>query len=64
MLFFSSSDDLKAYVKENNEYTRCGDWSIGTLEFIDTRDLHVVFSNRQDYEQWCAAGCPQQMLLF
>lgn len=43
MLFFSSSDDLKAYVKENNEYTRCGDWSIGTLEFIDTRDLHVVF---------------------
>lgn len=58
MICFSTSDELKRYLKENTVYVRHGDVSIGNLEFIDNSDLHVVFFSRADYEAWLSAGKP------
>lgn len=56
--FFLDSVSLVAYVKEHNVVTWHGDVGIGNLTFIDTPNLHVVFSSRSDYEKWCSDGQP------
>lgn len=52
MIEFLSSDDLKAYVAANNVITWHGIYGMGSLTFIDTSDLHIVFTSRSDYENW------------
>lgn len=64
VIFFTDSDSLRSYVCEHDVYVRNGCWSIGTLEFIDADDLHVVFMNRSAYENWDNAGRPIQISLF
>lgn len=53
-MYFNDSVSLQRYVRENNVYTRHGDISIGSLEFIDSdyTNTHVVFFSRKDYEDW------------
>ncbi len=58
MIFFSDSNSLIAYVKENNVVTWHGSFGIGNLNFIDNRNLHVVFDSRSEYESWVASGKP------
>lgn len=62
--FFSSSAALKEFVSKNNVITFHGAYGVGSLLFIDSSDLHVVFGCRSDYESWCAAGSPVQISLF
>lgn len=62
--FFPSSSALKEYVSEHNVITWSGPYGMGSLLFIDSSDLHVVFGCRSDYESWCAAGSPVQISLF
>jgi hypothetical protein len=62
--FFSLSDDLKEYVRKNNVIVWHGDYGIGSLLFIDSSMLHVVFADRQDYENWVSCGSPEQLTLF
>lgn len=62
--FFPSSAALKDYVSKNNVITWSGPYGMGSLLYIDSVDLHVVFGSRTDYELWCAAGSPEQISLF
>lgn len=64
MTFFSSSDDLRQYVHDNDVTVWHGDYGLGTLLFIDNSTLHVVFLNRKEYESWLLAGSPEQLTLF
>lgn len=64
VIFFADSDSLRSYVREHNTYVWSGCWGLGSLEFIDSHDLHVVFSNRAAYENWDKAGRPCQFSLF
>lgn len=43
VIFFSDSDSLRSYVREHDTYVWRGCWGFGSLEFIDSCDLHVVF---------------------
>lgn len=61
--FFLDSAALHAYVKEHNTFTRCGSVLIGSLEYIDSPDLRVVFDSRQDYERF-KQGVDIQISLF
>lgn len=63
MIMFPDSESLKEYVRKNNVITWHGSMGLGNLEFIDSYDLHIVFSSRQDYEKWCAAGKPVEVQL-
>lgn len=58
MILFLDSDSLREYVRKHDVITWHGDHGIGNLTFIDTSDLHIVFSSRSDYEKWDAAGRP------
>lgn len=58
MIVFPDSESLADYVCKNNVVTWHGCYGMGNLVFIDSSDLHIVFSSRQDYENWCAAGKP------
>lgn len=64
VIFFSDSDSLRSYVREHDTYVWRGCWGFGSLEFIDSCDLHVVFFNRAAYENWDKAGRPCQFSLF
>nr|DAH83106.1 MAG TPA: hypothetical protein [Microviridae sp.] len=64
MIFFSSSSDLKEYVCKNNVIVWHGSYGLGSLLFIDSCMLHVVFSDREDYENWVSSGSPEQLTLF
>lgn len=64
MIFFSSSSDLMDYVHRNDVTVWHGDYGMGTLLFIDSSTLHVVFSNRKEYEDWLLVGSPEQLTLF
>jgi hypothetical protein len=64
VIFFSNSDSLRSYVREHNTLVWNGCWGLGFLEFIDSHDLHVVFSSRAAYENWDKAGRPCQLSLF
>lgn len=44
VIFFSNSDSLRSYVREHNTCVWNGCWGLGFLEYIDSHDLHVVFS--------------------
>ena len=43
VIFFADSDSLRSYVREHDTYVWRGCWGFGSLEFIDSCDLHVVF---------------------
>lgn len=62
--FFASSDDLRDFVRLNDVTVWHGDFGIGTLTFIDSDTLHVVFGSRSDYEAWVLSGQPEQLVLF
>lgn len=64
VIFFADSDSLRSYVRDHDTYVSNGCWGLGSLEFIDSHDLHVVFSNRVAYENWDKAGRPCQFSLF
>lgn len=64
VIFFVDSDSLRSYVRDHDTYVWNGCWGLGSLEFIDSDDLHVVFSNRAAYENWDKAGRPCQFSLF
>ena len=61
--FFPDSQSLRAYVRDNNRYVRRGDIFFGTLQFIDSPDLWVVFDSRSDYERF-KSGVDIQISLF
>lgn len=63
-IFFSNSLSLRDFVKDNDVVVWYGDHGIGTLSFIDTSSLHVVFLNRSDYENWDSSGRLVQITLF
>lgn len=63
MIVFVDSESLVDYVRRNNVVTWHGCHGIGNLTFIDSNDLHIVFSSRQDYENWCAKGMPENVQL-
>lgn len=58
MIIFPDSASLAAYVKQNDVIKWHGDSGIGSLTFIDGRDLHIVFNTRKEYEIWNASGKP------
>ena len=58
MIVFPDSDLLKEYVRRHNVITWHGCYGIGNLSFIDSNDLHIVFSSRSEYEKWVDAGEP------
>lgn len=64
VIFFSDSDSLRSYVRDHDTHVWNGCLGRGTLEFIDSHDLHVVFSNRAAYENWDKSGRPCQFSLF
>ena len=64
VIFFSDSDSLRSYVREHNARVWNGCWGLGFLEYIDSDDLHVVFSSRAAYENWDKSGRPCQFSLF
>ena len=65
MIEFCTSDALMDYVHRYDKKTRHGDISIGTFEFIDSDDCHVLFMNRFDYEKWLdSRSDPVQLVLF
>lgn len=62
--FFADSSSLKDFVSRNDVTVWHGSIGLGTLSFIDTYSLHVVFDTRKDYEDWLANGKPEQICLF
>lgn len=64
VIFFADSDSLRSYVREYDTCVWSGCWGLGSLTFIDSHDLHVVFSNHVAYENWDKAGRPCQFSLF
>ena len=64
MIFFSSSEALRQYVRANDVTVWHGDYGMGTLLFIDSSTLHVVFSNRKEYEDWLLVEVPNNLLYF
>ena len=50
--FFLDSASLHAYVDEHNTFTRHGAVLFGSLTYIDSPNLRVVFDSRQDYERF------------
>lgn len=52
------------YVRKNDVSVWHGDVGLGTLTFIESSVLHVVFADRQDYENWVFSGSPEQLTLF
>lgn len=56
MKMFSSSKDLQDYVRENNVITWHGIYGIGSLTFIDSPTLHIVFENDKEYRIWDSSG--------
>jgi hypothetical protein len=64
VIFFPDSDSLRSYVREHNTYVWRGCCAFGSLEFIDSRGLYVVFLNRAAYENWDKVGRPCQFSLF
>ena len=62
--FFASSADLSEYVRKNDVTVWNNGYGMGTLTFIDTSRLHVVFDTRKDYEDWDACGRPEQLCFF
>ena len=61
--FFLDSASLHSYVEKHNTFTRCGNVLIGSLEYIDSPDLRVVFDSRKDYERF-KKGVDIQISLF
>lgn len=61
--FFLDSSALHAYLKEHDTFTRHGDFSLGSLEYIDSPTLRVVFDSRADYERF-KQGVDIQISLF
>lgn len=53
---FQTHDQLKAFVKANDTYTRHGDIYIGKITFIDS--LNICFMSRKAYENWDRLGRP------
>lgn len=63
MIIFPDSLSLQSYVRQHNVITWHGCYGIGSLMFIDSYDLHIVFDSRRDYENWCNAGKPVNVQL-
>ena len=61
--FFLDSASLHAYLKDHDTFTRHGCFSLGSLEYIDSPDLRVVFDSRSDYERF-KQGVDIQISLF
>ena len=62
--YFSSSALLKDYVWKDNAVSWYGRYGLGSLLFIDSGDLYVVFDTPSEYESWRVAGCSDQISLF
>ena len=64
MIEFSSSAALYDYVMQHNTYKRVSpSYSIGSLRFIDSPTLHIVFHSRSESEAW-KRGVDSQICLF
>lgn len=50
--FFLDSPALRSYLRLHDKFVRHGDISLGSLTYIDSSSLHVVFDSRADYERF------------
>ncbi len=61
---FLTSELLHQYMDTHITYKRCGDVYIGSLTYIDSSTLHVVFDSQKDFELWKQAKQDVQITLF